>query len=94
MAINIKNERTVALARELAEARGTTLTSAIEEALETRLAQVRNADAATAAERVARRRTAAATLLAELSASITPQQRDALRTAQVDMYDEDGLPVW
>ena len=92
MAINIKNERTVALARELAELRGVTLTSAVEEALEARLREVR-AESPFADNERERRRAAIRALVAEIQANITPEQREALRTAERDMYDEDGLPV-
>lgn len=93
MALNIKNERTVALARELAQLEGTTITSAIEHALEEQLAKVRSGDSRLdrdAAERLRKGRE----ILAELHAAMTDEDREALRKAQEDMYDEDGLPVW
>ncbi|MGC4174681.1 type II toxin-antitoxin system VapB family antitoxin [Demequina sp.] len=93
MAINIKNERTVALARELAEVRGLTLTSAIEEALEARLRELHDSQDAREA-RAQRRRSLVEPVLAELHESLTPGEREALRTAQDDMYDANGLPVW
>ena len=91
MALNIKNERTVALARELAELNGTSITSAIEDALEARLAQARASEVhvnKVAQERLARSRE----LLAELDASMTDQDRANLVAAQHEMYDEYGLP--
>jgi antitoxin VapB len=42
MALNIKNEQTVALARQLAEATGESLTEAVTEALSQRLERVRS----------------------------------------------------
>jgi antitoxin VapB len=93
MAINIKNERTVALARELAEVRGVTLTSAIEEALERRLKELQDEPSPREARAAERHRKITA-ILAEIHANITPEQREALRTAEQDMYDEDGLPIW
>lgn len=93
MALNIKNERTVALARELAQLQGTTITSAIEHALEEQLAKVRSGDSPLgreAAERLRRGREIAD----EISASLTEEDREALRRAQEDMYDENGLSVW
>ena len=91
MALNIKNERTVALARELAELNGTSITSAIEDALEARLAQARatpDRAAATAAARLA----AIREITDALHASLTDEDRERLRTAQDDLYDEYGLP--
>jgi len=91
VAINIKNERTVSLARELAQLRGTTLTSAIEEAIEARLKDVRTE---TSYEERARAERLADILdsVAELHARITDDERAALRRANEDLYDELGLP--
>jgi len=93
MALNIKNERTVALIRELAHATGQNMTSAVEEAIVAQLAHVNDTEAAREA-RAADRRRRANLLLAEIRANMTDEQREALGTAQQDMYDEDGLPVW
>lgn len=93
MALNIKNERTVALIRELADATGQNMTSAVEQAIRTELDRIKDTDTAREARAAERRRRADA-ILEEIRANITAEQRDALRTAQQDMYDENGLPVW
>lgn len=91
MALNIKNEHTVALARELAELNGTSITSAIEDALEARLVELRaHPDRVSAT--AAARRAAIHELVAEIHASMTDQDRAALLAAQREMYDEYGLP--
>lgn len=93
MALNIKNERTVALIRELADVTGQNMTSAVEEAIVAHLERVKDTEHDRAA-RAAIRRERADRTLAEIRANMTSEQRDALGTAQHDMYDEAGLPVW
>ena len=91
MALNIKNERTVALARELAQLQGSTVTSAIERALEAQLAHVHSQGhhldhRATVKLRQGRE------LAEQVYASMTDADRAALRTAQDALYDGAGLP--
>jgi len=89
MGLNIKNERTVALIRELAARTGQSQTAAIEDAVRSKLAEVGNGDDTTDL----RERGAAATrLLAELRGSVTAEERAAVRAAGSDIYDERGLP--
>ncbi len=87
MGLNIKNPRTVALVRELAERTGQTQTSAIERAVAESLERL-NKGAPTAAQE---RRTARIhAVLAEIDASLTDLDRESLRAAQDDLYDEYG----
>ncbi len=90
MGLNIKNERTTALIRELAAKTGQTMTAAIEDAVRDKLAELdRRPDGNAAGEE---ERVSAARLLAELKHSITPSERAALRAADAGLYDTDGLP--
>ncbi|WP_297080829.1 type II toxin-antitoxin system VapB family antitoxin [uncultured Demequina sp.] len=91
MALNIKNEATVALVRELAEKTGQSQTSAIESAVREALQRVADDDHASRAQE---RYDRAMAIVKEIDASLTDEDRERLRTAQDDMYDEDGLPVW
>ncbi len=89
MGLNIKNPRTVALVRELAERTGTNQTSAIENAVRAQLESLevrqghRNAQA---------RLTRAAAVLEDVDAHLTDTDRAAMRAAEGDLYDESGLP--
>ncbi|PND57519.1 antitoxin [Mycobacterium sp. ENV421] len=87
MSLNIKNPQTVALVRELARRTGLSQTSAVEEAVRAKLAQV------TAGEGGDTRRQKVDDLLAELDRSITAHQRKSIRKDQTDLYDENGLPA-
>lgn len=89
MSLNIKNERTVAKVRELAALTGQSQTSAIEAAVEAMLEQRRAQ--AEASDR-SRRMAAAAETLAEIGECLSEGERDALRAAEADIYDEHGLP--
>lgn len=88
MGLNIKNERVHALAREAAERAGTTQTGAIEQALERYLAHMR----ASEAKQADVRRERVLALVREIQDSLTDADREVLRTAEQDMYDEHGLP--
>ncbi|GAA2771445.1 type II toxin-antitoxin system VapB family antitoxin [Mycolicibacterium pallens] len=87
MSLNIKNPQTVALVRELARRTGLSQTSAVEEAVRAKLAQL------TADEGGDTRRQKVNDLLAELDRSITAQQRKSIRKDETDLYDENGLPA-
>ncbi|WP_084102774.1 type II toxin-antitoxin system VapB family antitoxin [Demequina sp. NBRC 110051] len=88
MALNIKNERTVALVRELADKTGQSQTSAIESAVQAELGRI----AAEDHERRARERyDRAMAIVEEIHASMTDEDRAAIRQAEHDLYDEDGL---
>lgn len=87
MSLNIKNPQTVSLVRELARRTGLTQTSAVEEAVRARLAQI-TADAGGDT-----RRTRVDELLAELDRSMTASQRRRIRGEETELYDENGLPA-
>ncbi|WP_395307491.1 type II toxin-antitoxin system VapB family antitoxin [Mycobacterium sp. AMU20-3851] len=87
MSLNIKNEQTVELVRELARRTGLSQTSAVEEAVRAKLAEV-DADQGRDA-----RRAKVNALLSDLDRSITRQQRQQIRRDQDKLYDENGLPV-
>ncbi|UFU04266.1 type II toxin-antitoxin system VapB family antitoxin [Ruania suaedae] len=87
MGLNIKNEDTSALVRQLAEMLGTSQVGAVEDAVRHRLAEVR---ATGDYQRV--RSQAILELGAEFRRRLTPAQIDALRHAEDDLYDDAGLP--
>ena len=88
MALNIKNSTTVALVRELAEKTGQTQTSAIEQAVRAQLERLAiDNHQRTSDERYQR----AMKIVEEIHASMTAEDRAAIRQAQEDMYDEHGL---
>ncbi len=87
MSLNIKNEQTVALVRELARRTGLSQTSAVEEAVRAKLAEL------TGDESPGIRRTKVNDLLSELDRSITSRQRKRIRAEETQLYDENGLPA-
>lgn len=89
MGLNIKNERTVRLVRELAERTGQSQTSAVESAVAAQLETL--GSAADGGERE-RRNARARAVLAELHETVTDADRAAVRAAQQDLYDDAGLP--
>lgn len=96
MALNIKNERVCALAREVAQRTGQTQTAAIESALEARLKVLVKEDDAQRKrderELEARRQRVDA-LLARIHATVTDEDRGAAWRMMDDLYDpETGLP--
>ena len=93
MSLNIKNERTHALVRQLAELTGMSQTSAVEDAVRRRLEELQAADDSRASEAEIERRIAAAKRIsAAFVAETTPEQREALRNHADWLYDEWGLP--
>ena len=100
MSLNIKNERTHALVRELAELTGMSQTSAVEDAVRRRLDELRTDETARghrpapkfSSAEIERRRAAVERILDELHAETTPAQWRALARAQDEMYDDLGLP--
>ena len=86
MALNIKNERVHALAREAAARTGRSQTSVIEEALERYLAE-----AVPSARRD--RAEAVRTLVGEFRAGLEETDRRAIRADLDGLYDEHGLPA-
>lgn len=100
MSLNIKNERTHALVRELAELTGMSQTSAVEDAVRRRLDELKG-DAARrrgrpepkySPQEIERRRTAIKRISAAFVAETTPEQREAMRNHGDWLYDELGLP--
>ena len=85
MSLNIKNEEAHALAKELAELTGESLTEAVTVALRERLARERNTE-----ERI-RQRTEAILAMGREIAGRMPEE---WRTMDIDeyLYDEHGLP--
>ncbi|MEY8015684.1 type II toxin-antitoxin system VapB family antitoxin [Mycobacterium servetii] len=93
MGLNVKNEHTVALVRELATRTGLTQTGAITEAVRSKLAELdRDHDALGTHRRGDARRAKARRLLDELHGSLTDAERVRLREAEGQLYDGAGLP--
>lgn len=82
MSLNIKSDDAHRLARQLAAVSGTSMTSAVEDALRRRLAEVEQND----------RRRQARVLLEEIWAGMSEADKAAIRQAQEDLYDDAGLP--
>ncbi|MDO5503692.1 MAG: type II toxin-antitoxin system VapB family antitoxin [Actinomycetia bacterium] len=94
MALNIKNERVCALAREVADRTGTTQTSAIETALEARLRELLEQTETEQLRREADRRERRHRI-DELLAKIPPRDPDAPSMGEImdELYEpETGLP--
>lgn len=89
--LNIKNETTVALIRDLAARTGLTQTAAIEDAVRNRLAELDRSGHGAAGAADARRATIER-LLGALHQSVTDEERAAVHTAEIDLYDQSGLP--
>lgn len=86
MSLNIKNDETERLARELAAATGESLTSAVTVAVRERLERVHHQDDDAAAERAVRIR--------EIAADAGARWVEPYRSADHGdlLYDESGLP--
>lgn len=92
MSLNIKNERTHALVRELAELTGQSQTSAVEAAVERYLQEIRARSAECDEDRRREaRRERIDRALQDLWAH-TPPDPDFRREADEALYDEAGLP--
>lgn len=89
MSLNIKNPRTHELVRELAKRTGQSQTSAVEEAVARRLAEL-GVDARTLAARD--RLASARAVISAFRADLDPAEAQRLRAEQDDIYDEAGLP--
>ena len=92
MSLNIKNERTVALVRELARRTGLSQTGAIEDAVKSRLAQLDDERDSTRRRRDDKG-TTAQRLIDELHRSLTDAERTQLKAAEGQLYDDVGLPA-
>lgn len=85
MSLNIKNPRTHELVRELARRTGQSQTSAVEDAVARRLAELGH-QTDDSPLRAAKR------LVADFQADLTNEDRARIRAAQDELYDEAGLP--
>jgi antitoxin VapB len=94
MSLNIKNERTHALVRQLAELTGMSQTSAVEDAVRRRLEELQAGAGETRASEaeIERRIAAMKRISAAFLAETTPEQREAMRNHGDWLYDEYGLP--
>ncbi|QAY69846.1 type II toxin-antitoxin system VapB family antitoxin [Xylanimonas protaetiae] len=91
MSLNIKNERTHALVRELAERTGLSQTSAVEEAVVRYLRELTAKDAdQTEADRVAARRARIDLVRAQIAATVHVPLH-VRQEADEALYDENGL---
>lgn len=88
MGLNIKNEDTTALVRELAQRIGLTQTAAVDEAVRSKLAEL---DRGPGHGRDARRANVQR-LLDELRGSATAAERAQIKAAERQLYDDAGLP--
>jgi len=88
MSLNIKSERTVALVRELAARTGANQTAAIEDAVARRLSELDREESVGSESK----RAAAEKTLQELDKLLTDDDKRAIRQAEVDLYDDRGLP--
>jgi antitoxin VapB len=93
MALNIKNERTTALVRELAHRTGLSQTAAVEQAVRAKLDELdRGHTDADVQQRRDARRARARKLLSELHNSLTDAERAQVKAAERQLYDNAGLP--
>jgi antitoxin VapB len=83
MSLNIKDEKTHRMARELARATGESMTAAVSEAIRERLERVRGSSRKSMAER-----------LMELGRDCAARLKEPYKSMDVDelLYDERGLP--
>lgn len=86
MSLNIKNPRTHALVRKLAEETGQSQTSAVETAVLRQLEELER-DRSTLGRGVE-----IEVLLGEIHRHLSAEDRAALWTAEADLYDDAGLP--
>lgn len=100
MSLNIKNERTHALVRELAGLTGMTQTSAVEDAVRRRLEELQSEPGTRslrpapkyAPEEIERRIAAMERSATAFRAVTTAEQREAMAQHGDWLYDEAGLP--
>lgn len=83
MSLNIKDEKTHRMARELARATGESMTAAVSEAIRERLERVRGSSRKNMAER-----------LMEVGRDCAARLKEPYKSMDVDelLYDENGLP--
>ena len=87
VSLNIKNERTHALVRQLAQMTGQSQTSAVEDAVRRRIEELSRSE-----DEVEARIKRIEQIAAEFSADLTDEDRAALLSADDYLYDELGLP--
>lgn len=93
MGLNIKNPRTHALVRQLAELTGQTQTGAVEDAVRRRLDDLtRSSGAQSLTREQTARRERIQTLIQEFNADLDDSTKDRIRHADGWLYDELGLP--
>ncbi|MCM3661419.1 type II toxin-antitoxin system VapB family antitoxin [Georgenia satyanarayanai] len=88
MGLNIKNERTHALVRQLAQLTGQSQTSAVEDAVRRRIEELSRTD-----EEVEAKVDRIMQIAAEFSADLTAEDRAALWSGDDYFYDDLGLPT-
>lgn len=101
MSLNIKNERTHELVRQLAELTGMSQTSAVEDAVRRRLEELKSQASQMRGRRpppkyppeeVERRIAAIRRISAAFVAETTPEEREEMRNHGDWLYDDVGLP--
>jgi antitoxin VapB len=90
MGLNIKNEETIALVRELAKRTGLSQTGAITDAVRSKLAELDRDDGSKHGRDA--RRANVQRLLSELRNSVTAAERARVKEAEQQLYDDAGLP--
>lgn len=85
MGLNIKNERTHDLVRQLAERSGLSQTAAVEDAVARRLAELSHPPRVDISHGIA-------DLLVEIRSDLSQEDRQALGAGTDELYDADGLP--
>jgi antitoxin VapB len=89
MGLNIKDERTHQLVRELAERTGTSQTAAVREAVAARLEEL---DRAAASGRADSKRQRVEQIVAQFQADLTSEERSRMQRSEDWLYDDAGLP--
>jgi len=89
MALNIKDEETHELVKELAELKGTSMTSAVKEAVRGEIERER-----AQREGAAKQRKSRYELLMDFARTYAERVKDPVHSWEVNdlLYDEDGLP--
>lgn len=91
MSLNIKNPKTTALVRELAERTGMSQTQAVEVAVSERLASL-DAQAEKSLGAAETKRDTATRLLKRIRDSLSEGDHGALAAAEAELFDHHGLP--
>jgi len=90
MSLNIKDERTHALVRELARRTGASQTAAVREAVERRLAELGD-DGPQSTAREQRRRQLLQ-VVRDFQGDLTDAERERMRRSDEWLYDKTGIP--